>query len=802
MQTGNGVERGRWQQSSLALKITGIVFWGLVVMGAIFGYFLLQQNEALLLQQLESSADRYAFELEMFLDNTDRLDVDVIEPELNALNLEYGLAAIEVDISGELFTAGSLDGDVHKISRTFRYHNYIDTNLTSEVVLKLFFPPLNPAIKEQGKELIIMLGILFLIFGFILQWILQRVLTLPFLRMVDTAKAISNGNNSVRFDQKRHDEFGYLATFINQSLDNLTQQKEALFHEKERAEITLHSIGDAVITTDAEGHVRYLNPVAEQITGYTQGEVKGLLIDEIFEIVNSVTHKPIINSVRHCLTAGTVVTLDKNCLLRRHDGREVAITESASPIRDRDGRIVGAITVFQDISHTRHLAQKLTYQAMHDALTGLYNRREFENQLQAALDNAREEGQCHVLCYMDLDQFKIVNDTCGHIAGDELLRQLCSLLQREVRGTDILARLGGDELGVLLTYCDIEKARGIADHLHKTVRDFHFVWEEHSFDVRVSIGMVEINAQSRNIMEIMSAADMACYAAKDAGRNRVHLYQPDDSELKQRHGEMQWVSRLNRSLHEDRFELFFQPIVPILDGQGSRRHYEVLLRLHDDEGKLVPPMAFIPAAERYNLMTKIDRWVISKTLKMIQGEHFKSGSNQFAINLSGLTLSSPSILDFVTEQFEQTGVDPANICFEITETAAIANLSRASEFIRTMRRLGCSFALDDFGSGLSSFAYLKNMDVDYLKIDGSFVRDIVENPIHRAMVEAVIKVGHVVGIEIIAEYVEDKVVLEALRGMGVDFVQGHYIARPRPLSEWLPFQADTLTPSHLVIGNR
>ncbi|MDD5403086.1 MAG: EAL domain-containing protein [Sulfuricella sp.] len=428
--------------------------------------------------------------------------------------------------------------------------------------------------------------------------------------------------------------------------------------------------------------------------------------------------------------------------------------------------------------------ERLSYLATHDALTGLVNRREFEHRLEKALASAREEGWAHALCYLDLDQFKIVNDTCGHVAGDELLRQLTVLLQSKVRDTDLLARLGGDEFGVLLENCPLEQAQIVADLLRQTVKDFHFVWQNKAFVIGVSIGLVPLTQDCESLASVLSCADSACYAAKDMGRNRVHVYRVEDSELAQRQGEMNWVARITHAIEENRFRLYYQTIMPLAEADEAGAHFEILLRMLDDQGELIPPMAFIPAAERYNLMPSIDRWVVSTAFglywKIFSGDSL-SQRHTCTVNLSGPSLCDDHFLSFINRQFALYQVPHDHICFEITETAAISNLSRAMEFIGELRSRGCRFSLDDFGSGLSSFTYLKNMPVDYLKIDGSFVRDMVNDPMDAAMVAAINQVGHVMGLKTIAEFVETEAVLEKLREMGVDFVQGFGIEHPRPL---------------------
>jgi len=434
---------------------------------------------------------------------------------------------------------------------------------------------------------------------------------------------------------------------------------------------------------------------------------------------------------------------------------------------------------------------RLTYQASHDTLTGLINRREFEARLERAIQGARQSGHTHTLCYLDLDQFKVVNDTCGHVAGDELLRQLSGMLQSKLRDRDTLGRLGGDEFGVLLENCDLGAAQTIAELLRQTVKDFRFVWQDRAFSIGVSIGLVALDRESGNLSTLLSAADAACYAAKDRGRNRVHVYQEEDGELIRRRGEMQWVNRITRAMEENRFRLYVQPIYPADPASGQAIHYEVLLRMLDDVGEPVLPMAFIPAAERYNLMPAIDRWVISTALAFCgQTAGFAAPMSICTVNLSGHSLCDETFLDFVERQFELNKVPHSRICFEITETAAITNLKEAVKFITAMKRKGCIFSLDDFGSGLSSFNYLKNLPVDYLKIDGAFVRDMGTDPMDRAMVEAIHRIGRVMGLKTIAECVESEEILEQLRGIGVDYVQGEWLEAPMPLAQFAAGGAD------------
>lgn len=571
--------------------------------------------------------------------------------------------------------------------------------------------------------------------------------------------------------------------FRTYPLRALKRTLNTLANEKERAEVTLHSIGDAVITTDAEGCIKYLNPVAEQLTGWTNVAAHGLPSSQVFNIINESTGDPLGDPVEKAIKENRIVPLANHAALIKRNGKIIPIEDSAAPIRDKQNQIIGAVLVFHDVSRARAMATKLSHLASHDALTGLLNRHTFESRLQQVLDNAQQENSHHTLCYMDLDQFKIVNDTCGHIAGDELLRQLAVELRTQIRGSDILARLGGDEFGLLLEGCSLDMSDMIVGKLLQTVRDFRFRWQAQSFSVGVSIGVVSIHADCGGLMEIMRAADSACYAAKDGGRNRIYVYQPDDKEVAQRRGEMRWVARITKAIDEGRLRLYYQTIRPLSAGtQGA--HYEILLRMLDEEGQIVPPGVFIPAAERYDLMPAIDHWVIENTFatlgRLYPGDAEKR-LHTCAINLSGTSWADESLAGFICEMADRYGVPARSICFEITETAAISNLRKTSAFIHDLKEAGFRFSLDDFGSGVSSFGYLKQLPVDYLKIDGGFVRNIINDKIDHAMVEAINQIGHIMGIKTIAEFVENEEILARITAMGVDYAQGYAIARPQPL---------------------
>ncbi|ODN65964.1 putative diguanylate cyclase YegE [Methylophaga muralis] len=469
-------------------------------------------------------------------------------------------------------------------------------------------------------------------------------------------------------------------------------------------------------------------------------------------------------------------------LLKNKQGDEFEVQLNCAPLLDTNRQNIGWVVALQDITQNSRLEKMLTFQAVHDTLTGLINRREFEKRLESLIYEAHHDKAEHLLCYLDLDQFKLVNDTCGHRAGDVLLKQLSSLLKPVLRQSDTLARLGGDEFGVLLTHCPIEKGLDIAETLRKTVTAFRFSWDGQVFSVGVSIGLVSITEASGSLDEVLSHADAACYAAKDRGRNRVHLFQPDDIQAQERQGQIQWASRLQEALDKDLFRLYFQTIVPLENSDNTMPHYEILARMIGPQGEIIPPGAFIPAAERFGLMPKIDQWVIRNTLAWMGDQLRQNQQPVFcSINLSGASIGREDCLQLIQEQLEKRKVPANNICFEITETAAIADPANAARFITELKGLGCQFALDDFGSGLSSFGYLKQLPVDYLKIDGIFIQELANNRIDQAMVASINNIGHIMGLKTIAEFVEDAATLNILRQIGVDYVQGFYLSRPEPL---------------------
>ncbi|HJW81925.1 MAG TPA: EAL domain-containing protein, partial [Acidiferrobacterales bacterium] len=510
------------------------------------------------------------------------------------------------------------------------------------------------------------------------------------------------------------------------------------------------------------------------------------------------TRKPALDPVARCLREGHIVGLANHTVLVRLDGREFAIEDSAAPIRDLQGDIVGVVLVFHDVTRAREMANRLSWQASHDMLSGLFNRMAFEERLRLLLQSpAQGEPDVHVLLYIDLDQFKVVNDIAGHMAGDDMLKQISGIMQQQVRDTDLLARLGGDEFGVILTRCDLAHAQRVADSIHQALDALRFRWNERVFHVGASIGVLEFRAGQHSITELMSAADIACYAAKHAGRRRTHVYEAENVHMQQHRSEMDWSARITEAVEHDHLVLYGQTIVA-LNGvaAGNGLHFEVLVRLQDGDNGLVLPEVFLPAAERYGLMPVVDRWIIARSFSLVAECLRRDGTSaiaQCAINLSGATLGDESLLPYIKNQLTLHHLPARLFCFEITETAAISNFQAALHLIRELKALGCRFALDDFGSGMSSFSYLRSLPVDYLKIDGQFVRGMPEDPVNRTLVGNINDIGHLLGKQTIAEYAEDAATIEMLRALGVDYAQGYGIHRPEALAGLLRGDAGQMT---------
>lgn len=559
-------------------------------------------------------------------------------------------------------------------------------------------------------------------------------------------------------------------------------EEHALSAELQRnfSQLTLKSIVDGVITTDFSGNITSMNPMAEQLTGWSIDEANGNPISTIMHILDDVSRKRIENPIENIENRDMLDEPVSAILVQNDSGIETPVEYIAAPMQSNDNAIIGIVVIIHDESVQRSLNRQLSFQATHDALTGLINRYELERRLNIILSTPQKETVFNTLCYLDLDQFKLVNDTCGHTAGDELLKQLTIMLQDRVRNKDAFARLGGDEFGLLLEKCDVEQARSVAEDMIETIKQFNFAWDDYNFTISASIGIVDISADISSCEELLSRADSACYMAKESGRNKIQIYTSENDKPSTQQREAYWLSRINQALDEDRFQLYFQMIKPL---QGNDAifmdHGEILLRMADNEDGVISPNLFLSAAERYNIINLIDEWVVENTIRWLSERQQKI---LISINLSGKSISDKSFLNLVVTKIKEYKINPELLCFEITETAAISHLTTAIHFMTVLKKLGCTFALDDFGSGLSSFSYLTSLPVDYLKIDGSFVVDIDKDPMHYAMVKSINEVGQVMGIKTIAEYAASESIINCLKDIGVDHAQGHAVSKPVPLA--------------------
>ena len=555
-----------------------------------------------------------------------------------------------------------------------------------------------------------------------------------------------------------------------------------LFAQRERARTTLGSIGDGVITINSAGKIDYLNEVAQRLTGWKFVDADGMRVETVLRLIDQSSGKPIDSPMYHALATGEPAELPPRTILISKDGSEYSVEDSCTPIRDADGNVSGAVLVFRDVTDQREMVERITYQARHDALTGLVNRHEFELSVDNQLANARSTGHHHALLFIDLDRFKIVNDSCGHPAGDELLRQVARLMSHKLRKSDLLGRLGGDEFGVLLENCRLEKAEQIAQSLVDEVAAFRFNWEDKIFSIGASIGVVPISRESKTPESLFAAADAACYWVKENGRNQVRVYHPTDSEQLDERAPDNWVERITAGLEEDRFCLYGQRITATSHARGNGADFhEVLLRLQEADGKLVSPMAFLPAAERHGLMPQIDRWVIQHTFAVMRRSVLNGHGGHLSVNLSSVSITDKTVLAFIIEQLRTTNIPPQNICFEITEAAVVGQLEEARKFITALKDLGCSVALDNVANGLSSFPYLKNYPIDYVKIDGHRIKQIASETLDYAMVDSINRMAHVLGIQTVAAAVETTAVLSKLEAIGIDHVQGYAIHEPQPI---------------------
>ena len=559
----------------------------------------------------------------------------------------------------------------------------------------------------------------------------------------------------------------------------------ALGRGRRQAQITLESLSEGIVTADAAGKIDYLNAAAEKLTGTSRDQAMGKAFSDFVKLVEEDDYRDLGDPVSRCLLTRQRISMGRRALLIPVDGGdEISIDAAASPMIGPDDELTGAVLIMRDVSELRGLTREMTYQASHDALTGLVNRREFERQLSAALDSAKTENSQHVLCYMDLDRFKAVNDTCGHAAGDNMLREIATLLREKTRGSDVLARLGGDEFGLLLLGCPLEKARQISDDICTAVRGYRFVWQDRIFDIGISIGLIEVGQSSGTLEDVLSAADSACYVAKQEGRGRVHIYSAMDEVAARQRGEIHWLRKLQTAIREESFELYVQPIISVAGRIPSGPAVEVLLRLIDPEEGAVSPNQFIRAAERYQLVGKLDRWVLRTTLNAVAAGTIRlPDQRSVAINISGQTMAEEGFLDFVIECLDHSQVNPAQICFEVTESAVLGDLERARRFIGVLHGMGCTFGLDDFGSDIGSLANLQDLNIDFLKLDGVCTRNLTTDAVNQEVVAAVTRLSKAVGFKVIAEQVEDQPSFDSLRDLGVNFIQGNYLEAPQALGE-------------------
>jgi len=721
--------------------------------------------------------------LPTIINNVWVIDNDQIQIQLDSLeklqNIEYLAILVDGKVQWQSGSAGVKSVIERNFLLEYEYKNKIEQIGTLQVQAGLQ----NVYDKLLDKILVILVTNAFktfLVAGFIILFF-HYLVSRHLYRLLDSLQTFQLDaiNPPVIYHRQQTstaepDELDLLAMAFNQLQTDTSESYQKLNQEKEKMRITLNSIIDGVIVCDANCKVELINPVAQSLIGCDTDNALGQMVSNVFKVVDENTHEVKEDIVAQALFSRTIQYSTDASLLVSNGNSEKVVQYTAAPILGGQNKIFGAILIFHDVTSSRKLNQELMWHASHDPLTRLPNRREFERQLAQAIPKATNESVAHIVLFIDLDQFKVVNDSCGHGAGDELLRQLTALLELQIRKHDLLARLGGDEFGVILHDCDVDKGLQIAEKMRKVTENFRFFWDEKPFRIGASIGVVCIREKD-SVKNYIHHADTACYEAKAKGRNRIHLYHPKDGVVK--NAELEWVTCISQAIDQNMFELHVQPIVSV--DSLVVHHYEVLLRMVVD-GKIIFPNEFIPPAERYGIMSNIDRWVIEQTFFWLKQHTIQAP--KVAINLSGSCLGDVAFSQFVADQFADGLVQGHQVCFEITETAAIANISQALSLINSLKELGCRFALDDFGSGLSSFAYLKNFPVDYLKIDGSFVRDMVDDSIDQAMVQAIHQVGKVMNIETIAEYVENDAIIKACQSIGINYLQGYGVGKTMPIT--------------------
>ncbi len=676
----------------------------------------------------------------------------------------------------EQFTRGSSHYD-----RTLLYV-YRAIELDSEALGEVYIhADLKTTFVRKIKYIGLLIVVLFVVtvITFVLTMPLLGMITSPLNKLLKIVHIITEKKDySRRAVKSNDDELGELVDAFNKMVETVDQQNLSLTVAKDYYLALYDDNPTMVFHLSVTGIIWSVNRFGAKQLGLN---CEALKRRSIFDFVHPEDRREAKMLLDLCIASPNRVHKEELRLICQND-RIIWVRETARLIVDEKQQY-NFLLVCEDVTETRILSEKIAYQASHDALTGLVNRAEFDSIIKHALISVNNGKTEYALCYLDLDQFKVVNDTCGHMAGDELLRQLGDILRLQIRKGDVLARLGGDEFGILMSNCSLDEAYHACEKLRGVVQDFQFAWEGRSFFIGVSIGISSINSCTGNVVDVLKEADAACYAAKEKGRNRVHAFRPDDEELASRQGEMQWVEKIRYAIDNNHFVLYGQLIVPVNKHEDGL-HFETLIRYKDEKGNTIPPGAFLPAAERYNMAAALDKWVLSHLFKWLAGHpECLDKLSVCSVNLSGLSLSDESMLGFIFDIFDRYSIPTHKICFEITETAAIGNLTDATKFMHQLRNKGCLFSLDDFGSGLSSFAYLKNLPVDYLKIDGFFIKDIVDDPVDLAMVKSINEVGHVMGKKTIAEFVENKEIFDLLNTLGVDYAQGYGIAKPKPLDE-------------------
>ncbi|WP_159672659.1 EAL domain-containing protein [Andreprevotia sp. IGB-42] len=794
-----------YQANRLAWRLVAAVVGVSFIVTLSLTAFLVRQEYQRSLTQISTDLDTLARSVTPQLgSNLWLVNTEAVRTQLNSLLQTKAVNWVElIEPDGSHYSVGALSGDPkNAITKTFPV-NYMHP-LTGKAVrlgeLRLVntLDGLESQLYTQVTRMLLLLGSGMAASALCFLWLYHRLIARHLSHIADYTRGFNYERLSAPLDLARGDSgqdelqvltdaFNAMRLNLQKGIDEKDAAQRELFQEKELAEVTLISVADAIVTTTASGHIKLLNPAAERLIGWSFAEAKGLPIGEVV-ITQADSDGPRLSRLLQIAqTAGKRQQREKATLISR-SGERFMVEIAIAPISDWDGNRIGYVVALHDISAAEALTARLAYQATHDELTGLTNRRGFMSALVQANDAVKQSGARRMLMQLDLDQFKLVNDTCGHQAGDELLRQLARLLIDMLPENALVGRLGGDEFGVLLADLDEAEAQVVAMQMLVSLEQYRFVWQDRPFTVTGSLGLVRMDQECATPQEAMSRADVACFAAKDAGRNRFAWYRGGEEDLQGRHNELQLLATLRQAAETNRFKLHYQPIVPTL-GPHQVPHYEVLLRLEDEQGRLISPGAFIPAAERYDMMATIDRWVVSHvldelSLRQSRGEVLP----ELSINLSGKSLNRQT-LAFVLEQLEEKPLPSDRICFEITETSAIANIKESALFIEALRARGCRFALDDFGSGFSSFTYLKSLPVDYLKIDGSLIRDVAEDDVSRQMVLAVNRIAHAMGRKTIAEYVENAAIVTVLQEIGVDYLQGYHIGRPEPAFDHV-MQAD------------